>query len=93
MGSQLTKKLIAGLTANGLITPQFVERGMNGQAFATYIRTQLAPVLEARTVVICDDLSVHKNSEAAAALHERGCSFLFLPPHSPDLNPIEMAFA
>ena len=43
--------------------------------------------------VICDNLATHKNVEAAAALREHGCWFLYLPPYSPDLNPIEMAFA
>ena len=92
-GAWGTQTFIAGLTTNGLIAPWIVNRAMNGKAFATYVRTQLAPALEARTVVICDDLSVHKNAEAAAALRKHGCWFLFLPPYSPDLNPIEMAFS
>ena len=92
-GAWGTQTFIAGLTANGLIAPWIVNRAMNGKTFATYIRTQLAPVLAPRTVVICDNLSVHKNLKAAEALRERGCWFLFLPPYSPDLNPIEMAFA
>jgi len=54
---------------------------------------QLAPALEPRTVVICDNLPVHKNTAAAQALKQKGCWFLFLPPYSPDLNPIEMAFS
>jgi len=92
-GAWNTQTFIAGLTADGLVAPWLVNRPMNGAAFATYIRTQLAPVLEPRTVVILDNLSVHKNAEAAEALREKRCWFLFLPPYSPDLNPIEMAFA
>ncbi len=92
-GAWGTQTFIAGLTVDGLIAPWVVDRAMNGEAFATYIRTQLAPVLSPRTVVICDNLSVHKNAEAANALKDRGCWLLFLPPYSPDLNPIEMAFA
>jgi transposase len=64
-----------------------------GAAFETYIRTQLAPALEPGTVVILDNLSTHKNAGAARALKEHGCWFRFLPPYSPDLNPIEMAYA
>ena len=66
---------------------------MDGLAFETYIRTQLAPALDPRTVVILDNLATHRNVAAARALKDRGCWFLFLPPYSPDLNPIEMAFS
>ena len=64
-----------------------------GLPIDTYIETQLAPVLEPGTVVILDNLSTHKSPRAAQALRNRGCWFLFLPPYSPDLNPIEMAFS
>jgi transposase len=57
------------------------------------IETQLAPALAPGSVVILDNLSTHKSPRAAKALREHGCWFLFLPPYSPDLNPIEMAFA
>ena len=66
---------------------------MNGLAFDTYVETQLAPVLDPGTVVILDNLSAHKSPRAAEALRRKGCWFLFLPPYSPDLNPIEMAFS
>ncbi len=65
---------------------------MNAAAFETYVRTQLVPELAPGTVVILDNLSTHKTPRAATALRDRGCWFLFLPPYSPDLNPIEMAF-
>ena len=57
---------------------------MNGEAFATYIRTQLVPVIQPRTVVILDNLAVHKNEKAAKAMRKAGCWFIFLPPYSPD---------
>ena len=66
---------------------------MNGPAFDTYVETQLAPLLKPRTVVILDNLSTHKSPRAAQTLRDCGCWFLFLPPYSPDLNPIELAFA
>uniref|UniRef100_UPI00359C5B74 transposase n=1 Tax=Paracoccus actinidiae TaxID=3064531 RepID=UPI00359C5B74 len=58
-----------------------------------YTKTQLVPTLRAGDVVILDNLSSHKSPAAAAALRDVGAWFLFLPPYSPDLNPIEMAFA
>ena len=59
----------------------------------TYIEKVLAPELEPGTVVILDNLATHKSEKAAATLKAKDCSFLFLPPYSPDLNPIEMAFS
>lgn len=92
-GKWRTQTFIAGLTSDALIAPWIIEGAMNGRAFATYVETQLAPVLEPGTVVILDNLSTHRNARAAAALRAQGCWFLFLPPYSPDLNPIEMAFS
>lgn len=66
---------------------------MNGAVFDAYVREQLAPILGPGDVVILDNLNVHKSPRAAAALTERGAGFLFLPRYSPDLNPIELAFA
>jgi transposase len=57
------------------------------------VSTQLAPLLLPGDVVILDNLNVHKSPRAAQALAARGAWFLFLPKYSPDLNPIEMAFA
>jgi transposase len=92
-GKWSTQTFIAGLTADALIAPWVIPGAMNGDAFATYVETQLAPVLQPGTVVILDNLSTHRNARAAQALRDRGCWFLYLPPYSPDLNPIEMAFA
>ena len=65
---------------------------MDRQIFDTYVETQLAP-LQPGDVVILDNLPSHKSAKAEALLKQRGAWFLFLPPYSPDLNPIEMAFA
>ena len=91
-GRWRTQTFIAALTSDALIAPWIIPGAMNGDAFATYIETQLAPELQPGTVVILDNLSTHKNAKAAAALKARGCWFLYLPPYSPDLHPIEMAF-
>ncbi|TCU02623.1 transposase [Rhizobium sullae] len=61
--------------------------------FDTYVETQLAPTLNRGDVVVLDNLSVHKSAKAAGLLKQAGAWFLFLPAYSPDLNPIEMAFA
>lgn len=92
-GKWRTQTFIAGLAHEGMIAPWVIEGAMNGAAFATYVETQLAPVLSPGTAVILDNLSTHKNEQAAAALRRRGCWFLFLPPYSPDLNPIEQAYS
>jgi transposase len=66
---------------------------MTKEIFEVYVETQLAPTLVADDVVICDNLSSHKSEKAKDILKERGAWFLFLPPYSPDLKPIEMAFS
>jgi len=88
-----TQTFIAGLTCNDVIAPWMIEGAMNGVAFDTYIATQLAPALEPGTVVILDNLSTHRSTRGAEALKQQKCWFLFLPPYSPDLNPIELAFS
>ena len=94
-GKWETQTFIAGLTQNALIAPRVITGAINGPAFDTCIETQPAPALDPGTVVILDNLSTHKVQPppAAEALRHRGCRFLFLPADSPDLNPIEMAFA
>lgn len=92
-GKWRTQTFIAGLTCDALIAPWVIEGAMNGPAFDTYIETQLAPLLEPGTLVILDNLNTHKSPRAAEVLKYRGCWFLFLPPYSPDLNPIEQAFS
>ena len=88
-----TQTFIAGLRCFGLTAPWIINRPMNRAAFDTYIETQLAPTLSCGDVVILDNLAVHKSKRAAEILHDHGAWFLFLPPYSPDLNPIEMAFS
>ena len=92
-GSWGTQTLIAGLSQDALIAPWVIKGAMNGHAFAAYVREGLVPEIKPGTVAILDNLATHKNKEAAEALHAHGCRFLFLPPYSPDLNPIEQAFS
>lgn len=88
-----TQTFIAGLRCDGITAPWIIDAPMNRIIFETWVETQLAPTLNPGDVVILDNLSSHKSEKAAAILKERGAWFLFTPPYSPDLNPIEMAFA
>jgi len=92
-GHWSTQTFIAALRCDGLTAPWIIDKAMNRAAFDTYVETQLAPTLQKGDVVILDNLAVHKSAKADACLKEKGAWFLFLPPYSPDLNPIEMAFA
>lgn len=92
-GSWQTQTFIAGLTCGELVAPWVIKGPMDGDAFLAYVHKVLVPELEPGTVVILDNLATHRNKQAAQALKEAGCWFLFLPPYSPDLNPIEQAFS
>ena len=88
-----TQTFVAGLKCDGLIAPWVVDAPMNRAIFETYVETQLAPALNPGDVVIMDNLSSHKSEQAERVIRARGAWLLFLPPYSPDLNPIEMAFS
>jgi len=85
--------LIASLSVHG-IGPSFVFDGATDtHAFVTYIEQVLAPTLRPGQIVLLDNLSVHKHARVHAAVTARGCRLWFLPPYSPDLSPIELAFS
>jgi transposase len=88
-----TQTFVAGLKCDGLIAPWVVDAPMNRIIFETYVETQLAPALMPGDVVILDNLSSHKSQRAERLIRAQGAWLLFLPPYSPDLNPIEMAFS
>ncbi len=92
-GHWRTQTFVAALRHDRLDAPWVIDGTMNRNRFETYVETQLAPTLQKGDVVILDNLSSHKSPRAAKILRERGAWFLFLPPYSPDLNPIEMAFS
>lgn len=92
-GHWKTETFIAGLRRDGLVAPFVIDRPMNRKMFEAYIQTQLAPTLSAGDVVIADNLSAHKSPVAQKAIQDRGAWMIFLPPYSPDFNPIEMAFS
>jgi transposase len=92
-GHWQSQTFIAALRCQGLTAPWVVDGALDRIAFDLYIETQLAPTLQAVDVVMLDNLKVHTSAKAVDALRARGAWFLFLPAYSPDLNPIEMAFA
>lgn len=90
-GSNTT--LLASLTTEGMGECLAVEGATTKVLFETYVERVLAPSLRAGQVVVMDNLSAHKGERVRELIEERGCQLLYLPPYSPDLNPIEEAFA
>jgi transposase len=88
-----TQTFVAGLRCDGLTAPWVLEGPMNRRAFEVYVETQLAPTLSSGDVVLMDNLSSHKGSRVTGLIQDCGAWLLFLPPYSPDLNPIELAFS
>ena len=70
-----------------------IDGAMNGEAFTAYAETLLAPTLNPGDIVIMDNLPAHKVADARAAIERTGATLMFLPPYSPDFNPIEQVFA
>jgi transposase len=92
-GHWKTSTFAAGLRATGLTAPLVVDGAMNGDVFRAYVEQVLAPTLLPGDIVIQDNLSSHKVAGVREAIEARGASLSYLPPYSPDLNPIEQAFA
>ena len=88
-----TQTLIAKLTQDGQVAPWVIKGAIDEDAFAAYVQKVQVPELQPGTCVNLDNLSTHHNTEADKAMRKAGCWFLFLPPYSPDLNPIEQAFS
>lgn len=84
---------VAGLRINGMEAPWCLDAAMNGSAFLAYVETQLCPVLKPGDIVIADNLGSLKVDGVRELIEARGAAILYLPPYSPDLNPIEQAFA
>lgn len=85
--------LVAALTPRGLQAPMTLQGALNSDAFAVYVREVLLPTLAPGTCVILDNLSVHKRADIRSLFATAGCHLLFLPPYSPDFNPIELVFS
>lgn len=92
-GHWITQTCIAGLTPSGIIAPYVFDGPINGESFLAYVEQMLVPELTARNTVILDNLGSHKNDAVRQAIRKTGARLFFLPPYSPDLNPIEQAFS
>jgi transposase len=88
-----TSTFVAGLRCDRVTAPLVIDGAMNGELFLAYIEQILAPTLSSGDVVIMDNLSSHKIADVRQAIEARGATLLYLPAYSPDLNPIEQAFA
>ena len=84
---------VAGLRQSGIVAPLVLDGPMTGEVFRAYVEQMLAPSLGPGDVVVMDNLSVHKVAGVREAIRVAGASVLYLPPYSPDLNPIEQVFA
>jgi transposase len=92
-GHWKTLTFIAALRCDRIDAPFVFDGPINGEAFQLYVEKILAPALQPGEVVIMDNLGSHKGKAARAAIRARKAHLIFLPPYSPDLNPIEQVFA
>ena len=88
-----TSTFIAGLRQDGLTAPCVFSGAVDGEMFMAYIEQVLVPTLTKGDIVIMDNLPAHKLHGVREAIEAAGASLRYLPPYSPDLNPIEQAFA
>jgi transposase len=84
---------VAALRQGSLGAPMVLDGPMTGQAFLAYVEQVLIPTLRTDDIVVLDNLPAHKIAAVRAAIARAGAQFFLLPPYSPDMNPIEMAFA
>jgi len=84
---------LAGLRAEGIVAPCVIDGPINGQIFLAWVSQFLVPTLHPGDIVVLDNLGSHKGQAVRRAIREAGAHRLLLPPYSPDLNPIEQAFA
>jgi transposase len=88
-----TNTFIAALRVGKITAPWLLDGAMNGDSFLAYLKQVLAPTLHPGDIVVCDNLSCHKVAGVAEVIETTGACLRYLPPYSPDLNPIEMAFS
>jgi transposase len=92
-GHWRTTTFVAGLRQSGVVAPLVLDGPITGTAFRAYVEQCLAPALEPGDVVVLDNLAAHKVDGVRQAIAAAGAAILYLPPYSPDLNPIEQLFA
>ncbi len=92
-GHRKTTTLVAGLRMSGMVAPMVLDGPINGDWFEAYVTQILVPELRPGDVVIMDNLSSHKRASVRERIEAAGATLRFLPPYSPDFNPIEKAFS
>lgn len=92
-GHWKTTTFLAALRHDGLSAPGVFDGAINGARFLAYVEQVLAPTLQPGDIVVMDNLAAHKVEGVRQAIARRSARLLYLPPYSPDLNPIELAFA
>ena len=92
-GHWKTTTFVAGLRTSGMVAPMVLDGPINGEFFQAYVDQVLLPELRHGDIVVMDNLGSHKGAGVKEAIEGVGASLLYLPPYSPDLNPIENAFA
>lgn len=92
-GHWQTHTVIVGLRPDGLAAPAVFDGPIDNPSFLAYVEQVLVPTLQRGDVVVLDNLAVHKQPEVRTAIEAAGAHLRFLPPYSPDFNPIELAFA
>lgn len=92
-GHRKTTTLVAGLRMSGMVAPMVLDGPINGDWFEAYVAQVLVPELQSGDVVIMDNLSSHKRAAVRERIEAAGATLRFLPPYSPDFNPIEKAFS
>ena len=84
---------IFGLRLRGVVAPKAYDRAMNAETFEAWLEHHLLPTLEEGDIVVLDNLKAHKSPKVAEILARKNCTVRYLPPYSPDFNPIEMAIS
>lgn len=92
-GHWKTMTFVAGLRQDGITAPFVIDCPMTGAIFLEYVRQCLIPTLKPGDIVVMDNLPAHKRDEIRQIIEAAGATLRFLPPYSPDFNPIEQAFA
>jgi transposase len=92
-GHWKTTTFVAALRRGSLTAPMVLDGPMTGEAFLAYVEQVLIPTLQPDDIVVTDNLPAHKTAPVRAAITAGGAQLFLLPPYSPDMNPIEMAFA
>ena len=92
-GHWKTTTFVAGLRTSGMVAPMVLDGPINGELFQAYVDQILVPELRPGDIVVMDNLGSHKGAGVRVAIEAAGANLLYLPPYSPDFNPIENAFA